>query len=142
MKFFFRVLSIIAFLNFLQNCMPRKMATQDLYRQWMLVEYKNYSKEDLVNQHAYIDLSSRKAPANHYNAEMGCNKLFFSAKFGNKTVKITDLGSTTKDCGDMALEQDFLRDFSNFKYYALDGQYLRLYDAEGHAITFVAADWD
>lgn len=142
MKTFAKAILTFIALYFIQSCTPQKTANQNLYKQWMLVEFKGYAKQELMKHQAHIDLSPRKAPANQYFAEMGCNKIYFTAKFGSKDVTISNVTSTMMYCEDMQLEEDFAKAFPNVKHYEIQGLYLTLRDDQGHSMKFVASDWD
>ena len=142
MKALAKALSVLIVIFFIQSCTMQQTSNPNLYKQWMLVEFTGYTKNQLIDHQAYIDLSARKAPANQYSAHMGCNKMFFKAKFFDKKVEISDVGSTMMYCENMQLEQDFAKVFPNFKYYEINGHYLTFTDDLGHTIKFVAADWD
>lgn len=131
-------------LSFLVNCSFANLNNPRLSREWMLVSFKNYPKEDLIRNNAKIDLS---APAKNRKikggAFMGCNKMFFTAAFKkNGTSTFSDIGSTLMACRNMKLEDDFSRSLKTMQHYQLEGHFLILNDSEGNVMKFIAADWD
>ena len=142
MKAFARALPVLIAFFFIHSCTVQQTSNPNLYKQWMLVEFTGYTKNQLIDHQAHIDLSPRKAPANQYIAYMGCNKMFFKARFFDKKVEISNVGSTMMYCENMQLEQDFAKMFPNLRYYEIHGHYLTFTDDQGRKMTFVAADWD
>lgn len=139
-------LAVSGFLSlaFVLNCSSAARITLPLEREWMLVSFKNYPKEDLIRHQAKIDL---KAPAEdgeiRGGAFMGCNKMFFTAVFKkNGTAKFSDIGSTLMACQDMKLEDDFSKSFETMQHYHLEGHFLILDDNQGNIMKFIASDWD
>ena len=127
-----------------QSCVSQKLSSGEFQRQWMLVKYKDYSRDFLVENKAQLDLSARKTNPNQYSAFMGCNQMFTTAEFyKNGTVKFSDVGSTMMYCeGKMQLESDFGKDLPKLTKYKIDGHQLTLSDGKGLEMKFIAADWD
>ncbi|WP_294237508.1 META domain-containing protein [Chryseobacterium endophyticum] len=126
------------------NCSSIALVNPQLNREWMLVSFKNYPKEELIRKQAKIDLT---APSEHGKikggAFMGCNKMFFTAAFKKDgTVKFSDIGSTLMACRDMKLEHDFARNFETMQYFKLEGHFLILNDNRGNTMKYIASDWD
>lgn len=126
------------------NCSSASLNNLQLTREWMLVSFKNYPKEDFIRNKAKIDLT---APAENGKirggAFMGCNTMFFTASFKKDgTSAFSDIGSTLMACRNMKLEDDFSRSLKKMQHYQLEGHFLILSDSEGNQIKFVAADWD
>lgn len=125
------------------GCTSNQAVSQELQRQWMLVSFQNFTKEQLANQHANVDLSPTKTPENQYSAKMGCNSLFFTGNFkSNGTVEIKNVGGTMMYCKNMELEDSFTKAFPKITTYKVDGHQLILSDANGTVMKFIAADWD
>lgn len=138
------VLFGVALLMVFQSCVSQKLSSGEFQRQWMLVSFKDYSRDFLVENKAQMDLSPTKSPANQYSASMGCNNMFFNAEFfKNGTVKFSDVGSTMMYCeGKMQLESDFGKFLPSMTKYKIDGHHLTLSDGKGNEMKFNAADWD
>ena len=130
--------------GFMISCSSLIIKNPQLQREWMLVSFKDYAKQDLMKHKAGINLT---APVEHGkikgSAFMGCNRMFFSAEFKDKDkLKISGLGSTMMACPDMKLEDDFSKSFKNMTAYSVEGHFLTLKDDQGNTMKFVAADWD
>jgi heat shock protein HslJ len=139
-------LTVLVFLCTLFMISCSSVVTKDpkLQREWMLVSFKNYSKQDLMKHTARMDLTS---PAEHGkirgSAYMGCNRLFFSSEFKNPgKLKISGIGSTMMACPGMELEDEFSRSFKDMSHYQIEGHFLILTDNQGHVMKFIASDWD
>lgn len=116
---------------------------QNLHKKWMLVEYKDFTKEELVKLEANIDLTKNAESPDRYTAKMGCNSMFFTAEFNNGKAKLSGVGSTMMYCeGRMKLEELFGKDFPNMTQYKIEGHFLTLSNVNGDKMKFVAADWD
>lgn len=144
MKKAFSVIVFLIGIFFLQNCSTKNLVSEEINRQWMLIEFQNFSRDLMVKNRAQIDLASTKTTPNQYGAEMGCNKMFFTAKFySNGTVKFSDVGSTMMYCeNNMELESAFGKELPKMTKYKIDGHHLTLSDNSGNTMKFVAADWD
>lgn len=119
-----------------------KGTMENINRKWMLVEYKDFTKEELTKLGANMDLTTMKESPNRYTAKMGCNGMFFTAEFNKGKAKFSDVGSTMMYCeGRMKLEEQFGKDLPNMTQYKIEGHFLNL---SGGDVTmkFVAADWD
>lgn len=127
----------------LTNCTSQTKAPENVKRDWMLVEFQNFTKETLTNNKAHLDLSTQKEPE-QFSANMGCNSMFGSANFNtNGTVKFSAIGSTMMFCDKaMDLEAAFAKGLETMTTYEVDGHYLTLSDGSGKKMKFVAADWD
>lgn len=138
--FSFFWLSIILF----KNCTPQKIDMQNLHRQWMLIEFKDFSKEKLIELKANIDFSNIKTKENQYNAFMGCNKIFFNVEIQSKNkIKFSNVSSTMMYCEDsMNLEDQFSEALPSMTNYKVEGHFLILSDTNGNQMKFVASDWD
>ena len=135
---------LLMLMFFLQNCATQPLNADVYQRQWMLVSFKDYSKETLVKNKAQLDLSPTKSPQHQYGADMGCNKMFLKAEFfqGGK-VKFSDVGSTMMYCeGKMKLEDDFAKALPTMTQYSIKGHEMTLSDGKGNQMKFIAADWD
>lgn len=125
------------------NCTSQTKAPENIKRDWMLVEFQNFTKETLTGNKAHLDLSTQKE-VGQFSANMGCNSMFGSAIFNaNGTVKFSAVGSTMMFCDKaMDLEAAFAKDLETMTIYKVDRHYLTLSDDTGKHMKFIAADWD
>ncbi len=115
---------------------------ENIHRKWMLVEYKDFTKDELVKLEANMDLMKNSEAPNRYTAKMGCNGMFFTAEFNQGKAKFSGVGSTMMYCeGRMKLEELFGKDLPKMNQYKIDGHFLTLTDGTT-SMKFVAADWD
>lgn len=144
MRNMLRILGIMALIIFLQRCGTGQTPDEHMARQWMLTEFKGYSKDFLLKHGAYVDFSPAKTNGNQYRAYMGCNQMILSAEFNsNKSVKFSNIGGTEMYCEEtIKLEQDFANQLPEMTEYKVEGHRLTLYDGKGNEMKFVAADWD
>lgn len=128
----------------LVGCASQKQVVPAVHRNWMLVEFNNYSKDFLVKNKASLGLSSTKSAKNQYGAFMGCNHMFFNADFKpDGTVKFSDVGSTMMYCDKMMeLETQFAKELPQMTRYKIEGHILTLSAENGEKMKFVAEDWD
>ena len=138
LAFFTLLLSII-------NCKPKtsqqnpETNQNNLKRVWMLVEFQNFKKEDLVKNKAQKNLTDLKNP----KANMGCNQISFQIELKQNKIKFMNLRSTRMFCENaMALENAFSKSLEQFNSYLLEGQKLILKNEKNEKIVFVAQDWD
>lgn len=126
------------------SCSSVPEKNPNLQRQWMLISFGNFPKEELIKNKAEINLTSTIEKGKiKGRAIMGCNNMFFTSEFktGGK-VKISGVGSTLKACQNMELETAFGQKFDKMTNYSIEGHFLTLSDDNGNAMKFVAADWD
>ncbi|QIY84585.1 META domain-containing protein [Chryseobacterium sp. NEB161] len=138
------VLSLILFLavSCKTSNKDNKGMMENINRKWMLVEYKDFTKEDLTKLEANMDLTKKSDAPNRYTAKMGCNGMFFTAEFDKGKAKFSGVGSTMMYCdGRMKLEEQFGKDLPNMTQYKLEGHFLNL-SGGNTTMKFVAADWD
>ena len=140
----YRALILLTFMLCLFSCNSQNIIPDDYQRQWMLVSYKDYSKDFLIQKNAYLDFSPTKSEAGSYRAFMGCNNLFINAAVkSNGNLKIKDLGSTEMFCGDNKdLEKHFMHDLVKMNKMQIEGHLMTLSDDAGNKMKFIAADWD
>lgn len=123
------VLSLILFLavSCKTSNKDNKGMMENINRKWMLVEYKDFTKEDLTKLEANMDLTKKSDAPNRYTAKMGCNGMFFTAEFDKGKAKFSGVGSTMMYCdGRMKLEEQFGKDLPNMTQYKLEGHFLNL----------------
>ncbi|MDY0929744.1 META domain-containing protein [Chryseobacterium sp. CFBP8996] len=131
-------------LNLVINCSVVKSNNQHYQREWMMVSFDGFTKEQLVKNKAEINLTEpAKDGKIKGTAMMGCNRMFFTLEFKSKNrVKISGLGSTLMACQEMNLETEFSKVFEKMTRYEINGHFLTLYDENGTQMKFIAADWD
>ncbi|CEJ68029.1 META domain protein [Chryseobacterium oranimense G311] len=134
----------VLFLGAVVNCSAVPEKNPALQRQWMLVSFDQFSKEEMIRNKAGIDLTDTMEKGKiKGSAHMGCNSIFFTSEFKNGgKVKISGVGSTLKACQNMELETAFTRKFDKMTRYSIEGHFLTLSDDRGNSMKFVAADWD
>lgn len=145
MKFLklFGLLSLsILFLYSCKTSNQSASAMENIHRKWMLVEYKDFTKDELTKLEAYMDLTKNAEAPNQYGVKMGCNGMSFTAEFGKEKVKFSNAISTMMYCeGRMKLEEQFGKDLPKMNQYKIDGHFLTLTDGVT-SMKLVAADWD
>ena len=141
-KVLFGFVGIFALL-LLVNCSAITKAPENTSREWMLVEFQDFSKEIMMSSKAKLDLSPIQTPGK-FAAQMGCNNMFGTVDFiNNGTVKFSNVGATMMYCENrMELEAAFGRELPKMTQYKVQGHYLTLTDIKGNQMKFVAADWD
>jgi len=144
MKMFLAIFIGAIGLSSVLNCSSAKIDNQHLQKQWMLVSFNDFSKEQLTKNKAEINLAAKADDGKiRGTAFMGCNRMFFNSEFKSKQkIEISKIGSTLMTCPDMELEKKFVQSFEKMKHYRIEGHFLTLSDEKGNQLKFVAADWD
>ena len=119
---------------------PQKEVSS-LKRKWMLVEFQGFTKEELIQKKAYLDLTHLEKGG---GAKMGCNSIFFSVKLkNNHRINFSVVGSTMIYCdGNVKLEENFGKLLPTITKYQVKGHFLTLKNKNGQTMKFVAEDWD
>ena len=119
---------------------PQKEVSS-LKRKWILVEFQGFTKEELIEKKAYLDLTHLEKGG---GAKMGCNSIFFSVKLkNNHRINFSGVGSTMMYCdGNMKLEENFGKLLPTITKYQVKGHFLTLKNKNGQTMKFVAEDWD
>ena len=119
---------------------PQKEVSS-LKRKWMLIEFQGFTKEELIQEKAYLDLTHLEKGG---GAKMGCNSIFFSVKLkNNHRINFSGVGSTMMYCdGNMKLEENFGKLLPTITKYQVKGHFLTLKNKNGQTMKFVAEDWD
>ena len=134
------IIFVIALL--LISCNSKKettaMNSQNINRVWMLVSFKNYTKEELMLKNACLDLTNSERAA----AKMGCNNLSFAIKVENDQIHFSQGIATRMYCEDMKLENDFSKEITTITNYKVEGHKLTLTTSNKAKMEFVAQDWD
>ncbi|WP_298140805.1 META domain-containing protein [Flavobacterium sp.] len=136
-------LSIIILASiFVLSCSCKKHVSeadnQNINRVWMLVSFKNYTKDDLVKKNAFLDLTNSERAS----AKMGCNNLSFGYKISENTTTFSQGIATRMYCQDMNLENDFSKEITTITNFKVEGHKLTLTSSKGEKMEFVAQDWD
>ncbi|MGO4707887.1 META domain-containing protein [Chryseobacterium sp. 2TAF14] len=142
-KFLSIFIAAVCFISAL-SCSSAKLQSQHIQRQWMLISFGDFTKEQLIKSKAEINLTAPPEDGKiKGTAMMGCNRMFFTLEFKSKNkVEISGLGSTLMACQEMEIEDQFTKVFEKMTRYQIDGHFLTLYDDKGAEMKFIAADWD
>lgn len=134
----------ISFLGLVFNCSAVPDKNPHIQRQWMLISFDGFSKDQLIAQKAEINLTGKMEKGKiQGSAYMGCNQMSFTSEFKNGgKLKISQGVSTMKACQDMNLENSFQKKIETMTKYSVEGHFLTLSDHQGNTMKFVAADWD
>jgi heat shock protein HslJ len=134
----------ILFLGVVLNCSAMPDKNPNLQRQWMLVSFEGFSKDQLIASKAEINLTGSIVEGKiQGSAYMGCNQISFTSEFKKDgKMKIYKGASTMKGCQDMKLETSFQKKLETMTRYSVEGHFLTLSDGKGNTMKFVAADWD
>lgn len=126
------------------NCSSLQKQKPHIQREWMLISFDRFTKQELIKSKAGINLTDEKEDGKiKGTSSMGCNRIFFISEFKiNGKINISGLGSTEMACEDMGLENAFMEKFKNMKSYTIEGHRLTLSDDKGNNMKFIAADWD
>ena len=140
MKTRFFIISLLSSSFFMMSFAPQKEVSS-LKRKWMLVEFQGFTKEELIQKKAYLDLTHLDKGG---GAKMGCNSIFFSVKLkNNHRINFSGVGSTMMYCdGNMKLEENFGKLLPTITKYQVKGHFLTLKNKNGQTMKFVAEDWD
>ena len=140
MKTRFFIISLLSISFFMMSFAPQKEVSS-LKRKWMLVEFQGFTKEELIQKKAYLDLTHLDKGG---GAKMGCNSIFFSVKLkNNHRIHFSGVGSTMMYCdGNIKLEENFGKLLPTITKYQVKGHFLTLKNKNGQTMKFVAEDWD
>ena len=140
MKTRFFIINLLSISFFLMSFAPQKEISS-LKRKWMLIEFQGFTKEELIEKKAYLDLTQLEKGG---GAKMGCNSIFFSVKLkNNHRIHFSGVGSTMMYCdGNMKLEENFGKLLPTITKYQVKGHFLTLKNKNGQTMKFVAEDWD
>ncbi len=145
MKKAFKQLSVLLTIFSMINCKSKtnepifENNPEQLKRIWMLVEFQDFKKEDLIRNQAQINLTNLKNPS----AFMGCNQIGFQIEVKENMVFFKDLIATEMYCENkMKLEDSFSKSLLEIYTYNIIGQKLFLKNSKSEKMVFVAQDWD
>lgn len=140
------ILSLFAafILTLVLNCSSAKVNNQHYQREWMMISFDQFTKQQLVESKAQINLTGeRTGNTVKGTAKMGCNSIFFVAELKNNgKISISGIGNTEMACRNMELENAFMKKFGSMTNYSIEGHRLTLSDGSGGEMKFIAADWD
>ena len=112
---------------------------KQLKRVWMLIEFKDFKKSDLIKNQAQLNLKNFKNPS----AFAGCNQINFTMKIEKNKIKFNNIISTEMFCDSkMELENAFSKSLSNNFKFLIKGHTLTLTNSKNEKMVFVAQDWD
>ena len=115
----------------------KKTDIENLKKVWQLVEYTNFTKAELHDLDAYLDMTQ---PENA-SAKMGCNQLSFPYSIGkNNEIQFSDGIATRMYCPNMKLEDAFSQSITKPQSYILDGNQLILQLSTGEKMVFEAQE--
>lgn len=112
-----------------------------LNRQWMLTGMEGFTKEELMQAKAGIDLTNSE----NAHSKVGCNNMRLKTILQpDNRVQFTNLSVTKMYCAPfMKLEAAYIEKLQQVRMYTIEGHLLKLKDGAGNwLITAVAADWD
>ncbi len=116
-----------------------KSSNADYKRVWMLVEFKNYTKDNLTKNKAKLDLTNPEGAS----AYMGCNNIGYGFTVtSDDEITFSNGMATEMYCENNTLEKDFLRAIERKMKYKIDGHFLILTNSKNEVLKFVAQDWD
>ena len=136
---------LIFFLQLPSNCKSKPVETvserkpEQLQRIWMLIEFQNFKKEELIKNQAQMSLKD----LTNANANMGCNVINFRIEVKNQTIKFISRMRTEMFCENkMQLEDAFCKTLEGEYKYKIAGHRLFLTNSKNEKMTFVAQDFD
>lgn len=135
---------LFLFSGIIWGCSSVQIRNPYLQREWMLISFENYTKDELIKNKAEVNLTAKAENGNITGtAFMGCNKILITSEFKNNgEIKISGVKSSAVACKNMDLETSFLKKVGKMKRYSVEGHFLTLHDGQGNAMKFIAADWD
>ena len=145
MKKTFNLLAVLLAIISIINCKSKSNEPifennpDQLNRVWMLIEFQNFKKEDLIKNQAQMNLTNLKNPS----AFMGCNQIGFQIEVKENMLLFKDLIATEMFCAEkMNLENSFSKSLSKTYSYIIKGHTLTLINEKNEKMVFVAQDWD
>ena len=145
MKKTFNLLAVLLAIISIINCKSKSNEPifennpDQLNRVWMLIEFQNFKKEDLIKNQAQINLTNSKNPT----AFMGCNQISFQIEVKENKLLFKDLIATEMFCAEkMNVENSFSKSLSKTYSYIIKGHTLTLLNDKNEKMVFVAQDWD
>ena len=145
MKKTFKLLTVLLTFFSILNCKSKSIEPifennpEQLKRVWMLVDFQDFKKEDLIKNQAQMNLTDLK----NTFANMGCNQIGFSVEIKNNKIKFLKVIQTEMFCENkMNLENEFSKSLTEIYTYSVIGQKLFLKNSKNQNMSFVAQDWD
>ncbi len=145
MKKTFKLLAVLLIIFSVINCKTKtnepvfENNPEQLKRVWMLIEFQDFKKDDLIKNKAQMNLINLKNPS----AFSGCNQIGFQIEVKENKLLFKDLIATEMFCSDkMKLENAFSNSLSENYTYTIKGHTLTLLNAKNEKMVFVVQDWD
>lgn len=114
--------------------------TSHLKRKWMLIELDGFSKEFLVHQNAYLDLSTSSELK---IIKINCNTVDVKMIVHKNYLRFKLVGSKTTNCKkNIELKKAFIDFLLKENTYKIQGHFLTIKDNKGNMIKLIAEDWD
>lgn len=131
---------VLSFCVLLFSCKTKvDDSSQNIHRKWMLIEFKDFQKQQLIAKNCFLDLTN----TSNANAYMGCNTLGFVYTYDNKgKFEFKESRTTHMYCEDHAIESQFLNEVNSISSYKIEGHKLFLTTKSNEKLIFVAEDWD
>jgi len=109
----------------------------NIKRIWMLVEFMDFRKEDLIAKKAFVDFTQ----VDRISAMMGCNDIGYDCVIKDNNALTFSKGIATQMyCDEMKLENEFTRVIELMSSFVIVGQKLTLTSNNGIKMVFVAQD--
>ncbi len=117
---------------------------KNLQKKWYIVELKGYSKAQLMNEKASLDLSTFTENSKiRGSVYAGCNQIMFNLEVLKRNrIKLSGLTGTMMTCQDMQIEHVLSKQLELMTNYKIEGHFLTLSDNKGNSIKLLAEDWD
>ncbi len=112
---------------------------EQLKRVWMLVEFQDFKKDDLIKNQTQINLTDLK----NTTAFAGCNQIGFQIEVNENKIIFKDFIATEMFCAEkMKLENEFSKSLNQSFDYFIKSHTLTLINFKNEKMVFVAQDWD
>ena len=112
---------------------------EQLKRVWMLVEFQDFKKDDLIKNQTQINLTDLK----NTTAFAGCNQIGFQIEVKENKIIFKDFIATEMFCAEkMKLENEFSKSLNQSFDYFIKSHTLTLINFKNEKMVFVAQDWD
>jgi heat shock protein HslJ len=117
----------------------KSTVSNNLNRVWMLVEFKKFTKEELIKKKAFLNMTKTEIATSN----MGCNGISSNYRIKTNSEIIFTQGLRTEmACEDMKLEDAFLKILPILNHYKIVGHKLTLTSINNDKLIFIAQDWD
>ena len=139
--FFVVILVLISIINCKSKTTEPEFENNPTYlkRVWMLVEFQDFKKEDLIKNQTQINLTDLK----NTTAFAGCNQIGFKIEVKENKIIFKDFIATEMFCAEkMKLENEFSKSLNQSFDYFIKSHTLTLINFKNEKMVFVAQDWD